>query len=122
MVRIDPNRTLRNVAIAWAGLTLLVVASSVLAYLWRGASVFKLLFDIGPNSNPHVTLLSITVVWLLFGSAIGFRSVGTRDGAPRGLETLGDRPAVPQRRVAEQLVLDSDAGDFRLLAVVPIRW
>ena len=68
----ETNRTLRNVAIAWAGLTLLVVASSILAYLWRGASVFRLLFDNGPNSNPHVTLLSITLVWLLFGSAIGF--------------------------------------------------
>jgi formate hydrogenlyase subunit 4 len=53
--------------LAWGVLTVLVLASLLGIWLWRGAGGFETAIQRGPFTNLPVTLASVAVTWLLAG-------------------------------------------------------
>lgn len=51
----------------WAAITLLVAASLLFVYEWRGADELKIMIQTGPISDLTVTLYSVALAWLLAG-------------------------------------------------------
>ncbi|MDK1117382.1 MAG: glycosyltransferase family 87 protein [Anaerolineae bacterium] len=59
--------TSKRATLIWGVLTILVLASLVGIWLWRGALGFESAIQSGPYTNLPVTLASVATVWLLGG-------------------------------------------------------
>jgi hypothetical protein len=57
----------KRVLLTWGGLTILVLASLLGIWLWRGAAGFETAIHRGPFTNLPVTLASVAATWLLAG-------------------------------------------------------
>jgi hypothetical protein len=59
--------TSKRALLAWGVLTILVLASLLGIWLWRGADGFEIAIQRGPYTNLHTALASVAVTWLLGG-------------------------------------------------------
>jgi hypothetical protein len=68
--------TTKRVLLAWIVLTILVLASLLGIWLWRGPSGFETAIQHGPYTNLQTALTSVAVTWLLAGFFIFLLSSG----------------------------------------------
>ena len=59
--------TSKRALLIWGVLTILVLASLLGIWLWRGVAGFETAIQRGPFTNLQTTLASVTIVWLLGG-------------------------------------------------------
>lgn len=59
--------TAKRALLAWGVLTILVLASLLGIWLWRGPSGFEIAIQRGPYTNLQTALTSVAVTWLLGG-------------------------------------------------------
>jgi hypothetical protein len=70
------TRSSRIAFTIWAAITLLVAASLMLVYLWRGPGGFEIAIQNGPITDLTVTLFSVGITWLLGGLSVRLLSSG----------------------------------------------
>lgn len=68
--------TTKRALLAWGVLTILVLASLLGIWLWRGPAGFEIAIQRGPYTNLQTALTSVAVTWLLAGFFIFLLSSG----------------------------------------------
>jgi hypothetical protein len=71
--------TSKRALLAWSALTILVLASLLGLWSWRGVAGFETAIQRGPFTNLPVTLASVAVTWLLSGLFLYLLSTGRID-------------------------------------------